>query len=277
MPEVTLNGARIYYEDHGGGFPLVLSHGLGGDSSMWMSQVPVFKDRYRLVIWDCRGHGQSEITQDGYSIGQFVEDKYALMKHLGIEKAHIGGLSMGGWISWLFALTHPEAVASLVLSDSAGILQGISEEDLANKRLLFEAGAAIAEKEGRAPLVDETVRLMFAEEFVNGGSEMLELVKKRISEDRGIGYARTIKRIFPNYWETPKGDVLERLGSISAPALVIVGELDLLTPVATQQALHQAIPGSRLEIIPGSGHVPPIEKPEKWNKLVLEFLNGKEK
>jgi len=276
LPEANINGARIYYQEHGEGFPLMLTHGLGSDHTMWINQVTVFKDKYRLVIWDCRGHGQSEVTDDGYSIAQFTDDLYRLMQHLGIERAHIGGLSMGGWISWSFALAHPEVTVSLVLSDSAGMPAGMENDKLLEKKKMFEASAAIAETQGREKLVDVTLSLMFSEEFIKNQPDVIKLVRQRIVCDPGVGYARTIKGAFAEYWQTPSNEVEENLSKIKAPTLIIVGEVDKLTPVSSQKALHRAIPGSRLEIIQGSGHVPSVEQPELWNKLVLEFLDGVE-
>ncbi len=274
MAEANINGARIFFQTHGSGFPVVFTHGLGGDHTMWMAQVPEFKQKYRLLLWDVRGHGRSETTEDGYSIPQFVDDLHALLGHLGIERAHIAGLSMGGWISWSFAIAYPGATASLVLSDSAGIQTGVSKEALKEKREMFEASAAIAEKHGRAKLADTTISLMFAKEFIENRPDTVELVKKRISQDPGIGYARTIRSIFTSAPQADHEEIKKRLAGIEAPCLVLAGELDQLTPMPTQEELARAIPGSRLEKIPGSGHVPPIEKPELWNRLVLDFLDG---
>lgn len=276
MPEVTLNGARIYYQVHGsnGSFPLVLTHGLGGDHTMWLNQARAFQDIYRVVLWDVRGHGRSEVTTNGYSMGQFVQDLHSLLKHLGIGRAHIAGLSMGGWISYEFALAHPEATAGLVLSDSGGIKTGLTELQLGQGRSLFEVSAQVAMQHGRAVMADNTVSMMFSKEFIRQSPEIVELTRKRIMADPGVGFARTIKGILTEYWSEPAEAVIKRLGKISAPTLVIAGDLDLLTPLATQQALHQAIPGSRFEIIRGSGHVPPLERPQTWNKLVREFLEG---
>ncbi len=274
MSEATINGARLYFEDHGTGFPLIMTHGLGGDHTMWINQIPAFKKKYRVVVWDCRGHGQSEVTDEGYSINRFTEDLHGLMRHLDIERAHIVGLSMGGWISYWFAHNYPEATASLVLSDSAGMFAGFSDKNRENNRNMFEASAHIAEKYGREKLADTTLSLMFSEKFIEEQPEAIELVRQRIVSDSGVGYARTIKGVFAEYWDKPVKEFEEKLSEISAPTLIIAGEVDKLTPVPTQQAIHRAIPGSRLEIIPGSGHVPPIEQPEFWNSLVLEFLEN---
>lgn len=274
MPTAILNGAKIFYEVHGRGFPLVLTHGLGGDHLIWMEQARFFKDRYQVVLWDCRGHGRSEVTEEGYSLAQFVEDLHALLSHLGLERAHIGGLSMGGWISWSFALAHPEAAASLVLSDSAGLQEGLSEEERAAKRKMFEASAAVAAKKGRGPLVEVTLSLMFAPGFLEGRPDLAALVRKQIEDDPGLGYARTIQGMFIEFWETPVEEAKAKLSRLRTPTLVIAGELDQLTPPATQKALAEAIPGARLELIPGAGHVPNLEQPELWNRLALEFLSG---
>jgi len=274
MPQTILNGARIYYQEHGRGFPLVLAHGLGGDHGMWLFQAPVFKTKYRVVLWDCRGHGRSEVAADGYSIEQYVEDQYALLEHLEIKRAHIGGLSMGGWIAWSFALAHPEATASLTLSDSAGILTGMSEAERQQSQKLFEVSAAIAEKQGRKVLAENTLALMFSAKFLETKPEIAALVRNQILADPGLGYARAIRGLFANWDKSSAEEVLPRLARISVPTLILVGELDQLTPLPTQQALQRAIPNSRLEVIPGAGHVPCIEQPELWNRLVLEFLAG---
>jgi len=241
---------------------------------MWLAQIPAFKPRYRVLLWDCRGHGRSEVTEEGYSIEQFVEDQYALMRRLGIEKAHIGGLSMGGWIAWSFALAHPEATASLILSDSGGVLAGMSEKERLQKKKLFEVSADLAEKQGRKIMVDNTLALMFSEKFIRTRPEIVALVRERILADPGLGYARAIRGMFVNWGQESAAATLKRLAQIRAPTLILVGELDQLTPVPTQRALHQAIPNSRLEIIPEAGHVPPVEQPELWNRLVLDFLKG---
>lgn len=274
MPEATLNGAKFYYQDHGSGFPVVFTHGLGGDHSMWMMQIPAFKNKYRVVVWDCRGHGRSEVSETGYSIDGFVEDLYALIRHLGIDKAHFVGLSMGGWITWSFALKYPEICKTITLSDSAGFNIDENSDQVTEKRKMFEASAAISEKYGRERLADMTIALMFAKEFIETRPEIVNLVKERIKSDPGIGYARTIRGMFIEYWESSPESVKQRLGTIKIPTLVLVGDKDQLTPVPTQQGLHEAIPGSGFEIIPGAGHVPSIEKPELWNKLVMKFLEN---
>jgi 3-oxoadipate enol-lactonase len=274
MPETIINGAKIHYQDNGTGHPLILAHGLGGDLTMWLAQVPVLSRRYRVITWDCRGHGLSELTEDGYSIKNFVDDQYKLLRHLGVEKAHVGGLSMGGLVAWAFALAHPETVTALILSDAAGIGIGTDEE---RRQIMdmFMTTAQIAEKRGRGGIMaDEAIRLMFCPQFIRDNPEIVALVKERIANSSGVGFARTVRGIFKKEIMRSFADVADLLATIKAPTLVLVGKEDLLTPVPTAEALSRAIPGARLHIFENAGHVPNIEQAEEWNRVVMEFLDG---
>ncbi len=276
MPEAFINGARIYYQVRGRGFPLILSHGLGADHTMWALQVAAFKECFKVVLWDFRGHGRSEITEEGYSLEQFVKDERELLRYLGISKAHIGGLSLGGLVSSWFAATYPEMTVSLILSDSAGLLEGMSEEEKEDKRNLFEMSAKVAEKEGRAAMVEATISLMFSEEFIKNSPDIVNKIKEGIMADPGQGYARTIRHLLMDFWKKSEDEIKSNLAGISAPSIILAGDLDRLTPLPTQEALHRAIPGSRFKVIKGAGHVPVLEKPEEWNREVLDFLKSLE-
>ncbi len=277
MPEAIINGAKIHYQDKGNGYPLVLAHGLGGDLTIWIPQVPAFSERYRLITWDCRGHGRSEVTEDGYLIENFVDDQYKLLQHLGVEKAHVGGLSMGGLIAWVFALTHPEMVTSLILSDTTVLNIGDDQESRRQFVDMFMTTAKIAEKRGRGgAMANQTIRLMFSDQFIRNNPEFIALVKERIAESSGVGFARTVRGIFGAGVRAQEIDITKLLAAIKAPTLILVGEEDILTPVPTAEALSRAIPQSRLHIIKGSGHVPNIEQTEEWNRVVMDFLDGVE-
>ena len=124
MSTVTANGIDIYYELWGEGPPLVMAHGFCGCTDEWRALVLPLAKRRCLLLYDVRGHGRSSAPEDPalYSMPILAADQAALMRALGIERAHVGGLSMGGWIAWSFALAYPEAVAGLILSDAAGYL-----------------------------------------------------------------------------------------------------------------------------------------------------------
>jgi len=116
MPEIRVNGTSIHYRIAGSGHPFVFTHGGDLDSSSWDSQVVFFSDRYRVITYDTRGHGRSELPESGYRVDDCVEDLHQLLDHLGVERTYLAGLSMGGYISLSFALTYPHRVAALVLS-----------------------------------------------------------------------------------------------------------------------------------------------------------------
>ncbi len=274
MPKISVNGASLHYEEFGRGFPIVFTHGLGLDKSMWLNQVPIFAARYRVITWDIRGHGCSEVTEDGYSISQLVEDLEELLFLLGVEKAYIVGLSLGGWISWKFAAKNPHKTEALILSDSAGYLKGMTQTELDEKKQIFDAGAEICEKHGRVPLADPTIDLMFSKEFIENNDHIVNALKSLIEKDPGLGYARTIKQALGDYWGPPGEDVEKELASIKAPTMILAGDLDVITPLVTQQAINKQIKGSRLEVLKGAGHLACMEQPEIWNSLVLEFFNG---
>ncbi len=274
MPHAEINGTRLYYEEWGDGPPVVLTHGLGGDSSMWVYQIPAFSQLFKVIAWDVRGHGRSEDVTTGYTLEQFTADLGGIMNLLGVHHAHLVGLSMGGLLSWNFAAENPDRVWSLTLSDSAGPLTGLPEAERERKRQMFGLSADVAEKEGRAALTDATLDLMFSRRFIESGSPVLEAVRERIASDRGLGFARAVKGVFMDFWSRPEEEVIAKLKTIRAPTLVIAGDEDKLTPLPAQEAIHRAIPDSRMHVITGAGHVPPIEKPEEWNALVLDFLKG---
>lgn len=272
MAFTNLNGARIYYEEHGEGFPVVLAHSAGADHGMWLGQVEDFSPRYRLVLWDFRGHGQSEVTEDGYGVAQFVEDQLALMRHLGINRAHVGGLSLGGWVAWTFALKHPEATAGLILSDAAGLGEGISDgEKELRGRLYFQLLPEVAEKHGFETLTEILIRMGYSPGFLVNNPEIVAMIRQSMQGRSGVGYNRAMKGCIKSLFEQGDPSIIS---SIQAPTLVLAGEDDVMTPVPTQKALADAIPGARLEIIPGAGHMSPMENPQLWNRLALEFLDG---
>ena len=115
MPKVKVNGIDIYYEEHGSGEPVVMIGGLGADTTLWSKQVPAFSERFRVVVFDNRGSGQSDKPDKPYSIPMFAADTVGLMQALGIERAHVVGASLGGLVAQELVLTHPEMVDRLVL------------------------------------------------------------------------------------------------------------------------------------------------------------------
>ena len=163
MPKAHLNGINIAYETFGSGYPLVLAHGLAATKEMWDGQIGPFMERYRVVVYDVRGHGESDsppVDDAGYTMDQLVDDQKALMDHLGIEEAYIGGLSLGGMIAMRFALKYPRATRALLLCDTS---PGMGTQGL------WSANRAAMEPLVRAQGVAAIMRGLYAQRAQSAG------------------------------------------------------------------------------------------------------------
>jgi 3-oxoadipate enol-lactonase len=254
-----VEGADLYFEIAGEGPPLVLAHAGFVDCRMWDEQVPVFAEQYRVVRYDRRGFGQSAMTPGPFS---HRRDLYGLLNVLGIERAHLIGCSAGGQVVTEFTLEHPERTASLVLVSSA-------------------LGGYQFQGEIPRPMQDLTVALqtkdveraadLAVQIWIDGPHRSPDQVSTAIREQ-----AREMARTaLPNAFaqEQPlEPSARGRLSEIAAPTLVMVGELDDNTIKMTGGFLSEHIVGAREEIVLGAAHLPSMEKPEEFNRRVLEFL-----
>ena len=264
MPKAHVNGVNIYHEVHGSGFPLVFAYGLGGNTGEWAGQVPAFSQRYQFIIWDPRGHGRSDSPQgrENYSLQISADDLLGLLDHLGIEKAYVGGLSMGGGISTRFAVAHPERVAALLIIDSfsaSGL--PLSPE----VRAMRERTIELAETEGMSAMADYIIQANpNLETQAKAGPEALVELRKMFLALDPTGYANTVRAIIQRDFDT------ERLTEITAPTLVLVGEKDPAREGA--YVTHTKIAGSHYVVIPGAGHLSNLDSLEEFNGHILEFL-----
>jgi len=268
VPYALLNGIRIYYQVHGKGQPLVLAHGHTASIDMWAAQVGPFSARYRLILYDARGHGRSEAPPDpeSYSMDQYVEDLRALLDHLELKQAFIGGLSMGGMVALQFVLTYPQRVRALLLCDTSASYRFVAAtgeqerwdefrnrlEELARNGGMHAVMQATAENAAGA--------LKPGERFPEGVARHLENLARM--DVRGyLGSVHALR-------ERP--DLEDRLREIRVPTLVIAGEHDIfLTPSV---AMHDAIAASRFVLVRGSWHGTCVWQPEAFNRAVLSFL-----
>ncbi len=254
MPYASTNGIDTYYEVHGEGAatPLVLSHGLGATSQQWLPHLlPVTKAR-PLIVYDTRGHGKTTAPPDdgAYSIEIFAADLVALLGAIGVKKAHIGGQSLGGMITAKIAVDFPELCASAILSDtSCG--NGLDEGE-AGKWERWVQGvignrARIVEEHGleEAMRREYTFRKENDPEF-RDSPYTLDDYLRRARTTPAAGYAATARAI------VDRPDLTARLGSITVPTLVMVGERDWLAPCARRD--HALIKGSRFVLRRGCGH-----------------------
>ena len=257
-----VNGATLYYEVAGSGHPLVLSHAGIADNRMWDEQVPVFAQRFRVIRYDHRGFGQSSFPPGAFSLS---EDLYGLLKHLGVEKAYVLGCSMGGATVVDFAVTHPEMVDALV-TVGAG-LSGFDVPDSPEEQALFEEVEKAAEAGDFDKANDIEVHI-----WVDGPNRRPEQVNPAVREKvramnlpgftREGGYAA----------QKPEPPAAERLADVAVPALVIYGDQDVSDIQVIAKRLAADIPGAKLVVMRDTAHVPNMERPEEFNRIVLDFL-----
>ena len=264
MPTANVNGINVYYESHGDGFPLVFAYGIGGNTTEWEPQIPAFSERYRFIVWDPRGHGRSDSPPDAdqYTQEIFAQDLKGLLDHLGIERAYVGGLSMGGGIATRFAILRPERVAALLIIDSFSA-SGL-ETPQVNRRMREEI-IRLAETEGMQAVADYS---MENNPNISRTAGLGETLKERILQMYldldPVGYAHSTRMILNAVFD---GGLLE---GINAPTLVLAGREDGALDAC--RYIHEKIVGSQLSVIPDAGHLSNLDQPQDFNQAVLEFL-----
>jgi 3-oxoadipate enol-lactonase len=258
--KVTANGIAINYTLEGpANAPVVtMSHSLATDLSMWDPTVPVLKERFRVLRYETRGHGQTEAPKGAYTLEQLADDALALLKALGIERTHWVGLSMGGMIGQTLALKAPHVFASLSLCDTSSRIP-------AEAKSAWQDRIRTAESQGMEPLVEPTLARWFTEPFRQSRKDVVGKVAAMIRTTPPAGYAGCCHAISAL-------DLTERIHAIKMPTIAIVGEDDPGTPVAAHKVIHERIAGSRLEIIPKAAHLSNMEQPERFNKALTGFL-----
>jgi len=256
-----IEGTDLYYEIAGQGPPLVLVHAGFVDSRMWDEQFSVFAQQYRVLRYDLRGFGKSKLSPGPFSHRQ---DLHRLLNFVGLERAHLLGCSMGGGVVVDFTLEHPEKVASLVLVSSA--LGGYPMTGEMPKPMQELMDALQAKDLARAAEIAGRL-------WIAGPHRTPEQVDKGI-----LGRAREMSlTALPNIFvkeEPLVPPAFERLAKIVAPTLVMVGELDDASIATIGGFLNAHIAASQEEIISGAAHLPSMEKPEEFNRIVLEFFKS---
>jgi pimeloyl-ACP methyl ester carboxylesterase len=250
MAFLDRDGVRIYYDAQGSGPAVLLSHGYSATSQMWTKQVEALKDRYRVITWDMRGHGQSDSPEDQalYSEAATCGDMAGILRELGIEKAIVGGLSLGGYMSLAFNVRYPEMVSALMLFDTGPGYKNPAGREGWNRTA-----------EGRA-VAFETKGL----ESLGRGAEV------RIAQHRSAaGLAKAARGMLAQF----DSRIIESLDSITVPTLVLVGAKDEPFLGATEYMLKK-IPGAQRAVIAGAGHAANIDQPEAFNAAVEAFLAG---
>jgi len=253
MPFLPTNGINLYYEVHGDGPTVVFAHGAGGNHLSWWQQIPVFAERFRCITYDSRAFGRS-LDVEGGGRQWFWQDLAALLDHLGVEQTAIVAQSMGGRTAVPFALRNPGRTWAIVLAGTNG---GAVTEEV--RRIQDEykeslpKGSTLNER-ALAPDYGEREPAM---EFLYRSINRLNPKRPRDFLAIPAGY---------------RGSAAERLAESGIPILFLTGEQDAIIPPFVSRLCHAAVPGSRLQILPGAGHSAYFEKAEEFNAAVMSFL-----
>jgi 3-oxoadipate enol-lactonase len=254
-----VDGLDIGYNDVGSGVPVVFIHGFPHNRSLWAPQVNALVDHARCVALDLRGFGES--SQRGpYSMDQYADDVAALMRSLRIDRAIIAGASMGGYIAFALWRRHPSLVRALVLS---GTRSGADTDDVRAKR---DDMIQLARSKGSSAVADAMIGNMVGATTREKYLGTIDAVYAMLAFAPVEGVVGALEALKTRPDSTPT------LATIDVPTMIVVGDEDAITPPSEAEAMHAAIPSSRLEVLAGAGHLSNLERPAAFNHVVSEFL-----
>ena len=253
MPFADVNGISLYYESHGSGSAVVFAHGRGGNHLSWWQQVPHFARQYRCIAIDHREFGQSKEVPGGPGRSAFASDLQALLDHLDIDRAFLVGQSMGGGTCLGFAVEHPQRVRGLVLADTTG---GIVDDEI------------LRDFRARASALPQNA----AERAISAGFRQRDPARTFLYA--GIGaLSAPVRETFEAYLTSEDGPSTTQVAALRVPTLVVVGAEDVVVTPAIARRVAQLIPGARFEVVADAGHSVYFERPDEFNRLVLEFFS----
>lgn len=260
--KIQVEGNTVSFIDEGkpGGTPLIFIHGFPFDKWMWENQFDFFKEQYRVIAYDVRGHGNTSAGTDKFTMDKFVEDLFRFMDTLQIKKANICGLSMGGYIALNAIMKDRERIASLVLCDTQ--CSADSEEGI-KKRM--DTVASIREK-GLVDYTKDSIMKLFSETSLVGNQEAVRFIEQTILHTSVATICNTLLAL------AGRKETCSSLHLIDIPVFIMVGEADQITPLAAAQKMQEGIPGSILQVIERAGHVSNLENPESFNRHLKKFL-----
>ncbi len=262
VQRLTVNGVSLAVEVRGEGPAVLFIHGYPLDRTVWAHQVEHLQG-WKRIAPDLRGFGRSDAPDLGYSMPTYADDLAALLDVLHVDDVVLCGLSMGGYVGFEFLRRHRDRVRGLVLMDTR------AEADPPEGRKAREAQMALAREEGAAAVGAQMLPRLVAA----GEGEAHEAVVRRVNEMIAAApVAGIVGALAAMRDRADSGALLPELEGI--PALVVVGEHDVITPVAVGRGIAQKVPGARLEVIAGAGHLPPVERPEETTRVLAEFLEG---
>ncbi|MGA7162302.1 MAG: alpha/beta fold hydrolase [Bacteroidota bacterium] len=263
--KASVNNALLHYIDIGvsTATPVVFIHGFPFSHKMWTfpgGQTEALTSTHRVIAYDVRGHGDSEVGDGQYTIELFVEDLIGLLDHLSISKAVAVGLSMGGYIALRAVERNPDRFRGLVLCDTK------SEGDSNEAKIKRSASMKAVKANGPQLFAQNFVAGVFTAESFNERPDAVKAIQSIIERTAPLSLCGTMLAL------AGRTDTTSSLAAITIPTLIMVGERDVLTPLAASQAMKDKIPNSDIHIIPNSAHLSNMENPGEFNKHLVEFL-----
>jgi 3-oxoadipate enol-lactonase len=262
LPTANINGIEIAYTDEGSGTPLVFIHGYPLNRTMWDSQVKGLSSKARVIAIDLRGHGQSQAPIWITTVDTYADDLRGLLDHLSIDNAVICGFSMGGYVAFAFMRNYGDRVRGLILADTRP--QADSPE---GKAARFQS-ALTAQQRGAGAIAEAMIARLVSQKSLDERPELVQQLRSIMESMPVQGIAGDLMAM------AERPDCVEMLPSIAVPTLIVVGEMDALTPAADSQLMAERIPGARLEVIRGAAHVANMEEPEAFNRVVADFVTS---
>ena len=253
MPKLRIRGIELYYESKGQGPALLFIHGLGSSTRDWEAQVACFSERFKVVAFDVRGHGQSDKPPGPYSIADFAADTAELIRLLGLAPSHAVGLSMGGMIAFQLAVSAPELVRSLVIVNSGPNFILPRRQILRRKLIIRLRGMRKMGEALGKPLFPKPEQAALRQQFID-----------RLAENDSRAYRDALQALVG--WS-----VVDHLDAIHCPTLVIASDQDY-TPIAFKEAYAARMPRAEVSVIYDARHMLPMERPERFNPVLMEFL-----
>lgn len=266
MPFAQLDNIKLYYEIYGEGFPLVCIGGLAADHLTWVSVIKLLAQKYKVIVFDNRGVGQSEVPSGPYSIEQMGEDAYNLCQYLHIDSAIVMGSSMGGFITQQLMRRYPQFVRASVIVDSA-------QHSRTSFNLFFEGQLELIQ--AKAPLsscVKLILSLLYSSDFLSVADRIDQLVQLRVD----YPYAPTEAGMRAQFAAVKEFNSSNWIHEINTPSLVIGGSQDLIFDEASIKALAEALPRAQYHSFAEVGHLPHQEVPREFVQIVDRFIQALE-
>jgi len=265
MPQIKVNDVNLYYQDTGKGEEtIVFSHGYLMSHKMFSDQIALLSERYRVIAFDHRGHGESEKFKESFGIYDLMEDAAELIDKLVGGPVHFAGMSTGGFVGLRLMVRRPELLKSLVLIDTA------AEAEPPEKMKQYNQMLMVVRFFGIRLLLSKTTALLMGEKFLSDPArkDKVNYWRKYISSLDKKAICKFGRAIFD------RDSVLEDIKNTDKhkPTLIIVGEKDISTPPEYSREMAKAIPNAQLVTIPDSGHTSPVEEPQAVNKAIEKFL-----